>query len=353
MGQLIPLHILQSSLNSSNGKSHGAKTFIVPLRHPSTYNLLPGVTIGDIGKKMGRDGIDNGWMQFTNVRIPRSNMLMRHTKVDRDGTVTEPPLQQLTYAPLIFARVYIVVEAAVVLMKSLSISCRYACVRRQFSKKEGEPETKIMDYVIHQHRLLPIMASAFATHFASLRLEEMLLDLMGVLKTAKTPEKMNVLLEDLKEVHSTAAGLKAFMSWSTLESIDACRQACGGHGYSAYVGLAGMYQDFAVHCSWDGDNTILALQTGRYLVQCYRQAVTKGKKLNSKGVDYLNHVKQLSTATCGNDVTDLDSIALGWDVVAARTTATAAKLFEKRMEDGRQMDDALEDCGMTLFVMTV
>jgi len=27
-----------------------------------TYQLLPGIAIGDIGKKMGRDGIDNGWM---------------------------------------------------------------------------------------------------------------------------------------------------------------------------------------------------------------------------------------------------------------------------------------------------
>ena len=28
----------------------------------------------------GRAGTDNGWIQFTNVRIPRSHMLMKHTK---------------------------------------------------------------------------------------------------------------------------------------------------------------------------------------------------------------------------------------------------------------------------------
>ena len=26
---------------------------------------MPGVTIGDIGKKMGRDGIDNGYIQVS------------------------------------------------------------------------------------------------------------------------------------------------------------------------------------------------------------------------------------------------------------------------------------------------
>jgi acyl-CoA oxidase len=42
--------------------------------------LLPGINIGDIGKKMGRDGIDNGFIQFTFVRVPRSHMLMKHTQ---------------------------------------------------------------------------------------------------------------------------------------------------------------------------------------------------------------------------------------------------------------------------------
>ena len=45
------------------GKKHGTKTFIVPLRNTETFALLPGINIGDIGKKMGRDGIDNGYIQ--------------------------------------------------------------------------------------------------------------------------------------------------------------------------------------------------------------------------------------------------------------------------------------------------
>jgi len=77
------------------GKKYGTKCFVVPLRDPKTYNLLPGINIGDIGKKMGRDGIDNGWIQFTSVRIPRGYMLQKHTKVSRTGDVKEPKLQQL------------------------------------------------------------------------------------------------------------------------------------------------------------------------------------------------------------------------------------------------------------------
>ena len=40
-------------------------------------------------------------------------------------------------------------------------------------------------------------------------------------------------------------------------------QSLGGHGYSKYNGLAGTLQDFAVMCTFEGDNTVMALQTGR------------------------------------------------------------------------------------------
>ena len=54
-----------------NGKRYGVKPFVVPLRDPVTFKLYPGVDIGDCGAKMGRNGIDNGWMTFSSVRVPR------------------------------------------------------------------------------------------------------------------------------------------------------------------------------------------------------------------------------------------------------------------------------------------
>lgn len=41
------------------GKNHGVKTFIVPLRDPKTYHTLSGITIGDLGSKMGRSGVSH------------------------------------------------------------------------------------------------------------------------------------------------------------------------------------------------------------------------------------------------------------------------------------------------------
>jgi hypothetical protein len=75
-------------------KDYGVHSFLVQLRDRDG-NILPGITIGDCGKKMGRDGIDNGWLQFNNVRVPRSQMLQKWAKVSREvrpTMVASPPL---------------------------------------------------------------------------------------------------------------------------------------------------------------------------------------------------------------------------------------------------------------------
>lgn len=44
------------------------------------YPLL-GITVGDIGPKMGLEHIDNGFLQLNHVRVPRENMLSRFAEV--------------------------------------------------------------------------------------------------------------------------------------------------------------------------------------------------------------------------------------------------------------------------------
>jgi acyl-CoA oxidase len=42
------------------GVDVGVHTFIVQLRDTDTHGVAPGVRIGDLGAKLGRNGIDNG-----------------------------------------------------------------------------------------------------------------------------------------------------------------------------------------------------------------------------------------------------------------------------------------------------
>lgn len=65
----------------TEGECHGIHTFMVQVRDEDTHEPLPGVQIGEIGRKMGFNGVNNGFLGFDHVRIPRTHMFMKHAKV--------------------------------------------------------------------------------------------------------------------------------------------------------------------------------------------------------------------------------------------------------------------------------
>ncbi|KAJ3300633.1 fatty-acyl coenzyme A oxidase, partial [Blyttiomyces sp. JEL0837] len=331
------------------GKRYGVKTFIVQLRDTKDFSLKPGIVIGDIGPKMGRHGVDNGWIQFTHVRVPRSHLLQKYTKVSRSGDVVEPPMAQLTYGALINGRVSMIVDSGNVSKKACTIALRYAAVRRQFGRP-GEPETKLLDYIIHQHRLIPLLAQAFAMHFCGTEVNIMAESLMDRLGSLTPKDKdMQEVLASLKELHGTSAGLKAFCTWNCIDTIEKCRQSLGGHGYSSYTGLASLAADFAVQATWEGDNTILALQSGRYLVGCYREA-KQGKK-QPPGIGYLNDMTSALNKKCHaktpEEIANLDTIAEAYWLVAANVVKKAGEEFETIIGSGISDEQAYEECSQS------
>lgn len=69
-----------------DGNKFGVHPFLVQLRDTQTWKLIKGVKAGDIGPKIGYHSKNNGWCSFDNVRIPRDQMMMKYTKVERDRT---------------------------------------------------------------------------------------------------------------------------------------------------------------------------------------------------------------------------------------------------------------------------
>jgi acyl-CoA oxidase len=139
-----------------DGKKCGINWFIVQLRDLKTGKLMPGVTAGDVGAKYGRNGLDNGWIQFSHVRIPRTNMMMKWAQVTKEGVYTPSVNPAISYSTLIGERLTLLSEATNVFTQILTIACRYGCVRRQ-----GASDEQIMDYQSHYVRLMPCVASAY------------------------------------------------------------------------------------------------------------------------------------------------------------------------------------------------
>lgn len=67
-----------------NGKNEGVHSFLVPIRDKKG-SPLPGVTLGDFGHKIGVNGIDNGFMLFTNYKVPYECLLNKYNDIDEQG----------------------------------------------------------------------------------------------------------------------------------------------------------------------------------------------------------------------------------------------------------------------------
>lgn len=71
-----------------NDKPEGVHPFLVRIRSDGDLRVCPGVTIEDMGQKMGCNGVDNAKLAFQNVRTPRSHLLDRVSSVSRHGVLT-------------------------------------------------------------------------------------------------------------------------------------------------------------------------------------------------------------------------------------------------------------------------
>jgi len=106
------------------GKHHGLQPFLVRIRDEQTHEPMPGIDVGDIGAKLGANGVNNGFLGFRNVRIPRDQMLMKNAQVLADGTFVKASQPLLLYGTMVFVRVMIVRDVMFGLLQAATIATR-------------------------------------------------------------------------------------------------------------------------------------------------------------------------------------------------------------------------------------
>ncbi|XP_029936741.1 peroxisomal acyl-coenzyme A oxidase 1 isoform X2 [Myripristis murdjan] len=329
----------------TQGNCHGLHAFIVPIRDMNTHEPLPGIVVGDIGPKFGFHEVDNGFLKLENVRIPRDNMLMKYSKVEPDGSYVKPPSAKLTYSTMVFIRSMIVGESARALAKSCTIAIRYSTVRRQSEIRPGEPEPQILDYQTQQYKLFPLLAMAYAFTFVGQYMTKTYHRITADINQGDFSE--------LPELHALSAGLKAFTTWAASTGIEVCRMSCGGHGYSCSSALPEIYVTFTPTCTYEGENTVMMLQTARYLVKSYRQ-VQAGQQL-SGSVSYLNDAQQqrvqpqpVSARPTVVNINDLTSLVEVYKLRAAKLVEMAAKSIQQELQRSKSQEDAWNSSAIDL-----
>lgn len=228
-----------------DGHDYGVNAFVVPLRD-TNGNTLNGVTIGDCGHKMGLNGVDNGTISFDNVVIPKENMLDRFASVNDKGEFESPiPSDNRRFftmlGTLVGGRIGIPRSALAAAKSGLTIAIRYSDQRRQFGP-EGGSEVPILNYRMHQRRLIPPLAKTYAVHFALQYL---------------TNRFLNKTEAEMQEIEALAAGMKSYSTWSTRDILQECREACGGKGYLSENRIDALKNDTEIYTTFEGDNTVL------------------------------------------------------------------------------------------------
>lgn len=246
------------------GKRYGPHLFFVPMRSLETHEKLPGIVAGDIGPKTygAFGGLDNGWVRFDHVKIPRDNMLGKHAHVKKGGEYVKPPSDKMSYGGMIFIRSQMIDRTGWMLSRGITIATRYSLVRRQFrdpDAKPGEIERSVLSYPSLNRRLLPLLAKSFAYIIAGRRMRHLYEEMAGQLDAGDT-----TLLAD---VHVASSSLKAYCTKQSLDGIEECRQALGGHGFLAYAGFSSLFPDQAPTVTYEGDNYVLCQQVGRAMLK--------------------------------------------------------------------------------------
>lgn len=316
----------------------GVHAFLVPIRSEGG-DVLPGVTIEDCGPKGGLNGVDNGRISFDEVRIPRRNLLDRFAQVSAEGEysseIASPTKRFFTMlGTLVGGRVSVAGASLASAKTGLAIAVRYATRRRQFGAA-GRRETLLLDYKAHRRKLIPRLATAVAIDFAHKRLVREFL--------ARD--------SDSRRIETFAAGLKAYASWFNVETLQVCREACGGQGYLAHNRICALRDDTDIFTTFEGDNTVLMLLVAKARLTRYRHQFSDlrvgglVRLAASKALTAVAELNPVVTRLTDDDhLQDREFLDGAFRYREDRLLQTLAQRLRGRLERGMTTFDAFNDC---------
>lgn len=278
------------------GKNHGVHAILVPIRDGS-HKLMPGVTIKDNGYKLGLNGVDNGKIWFHQVRVPRENLLNKYGDITAEGTyhsdIENPSKRFFTMlGTLVGGRICVARAGLGGAKKAVAIAVKYALQRRQFNDSIKVQEDLLMDYPSHQLRLTPAIASCYVYDITLTHMMKVYSDTTSL---------------DKRKIETQVAGLKSMITWFANDTIQECREACGGKGYLMENQIPDLKADVDIFTTFEGDNHVLLQLAAKGVLSDFKSEFNSAgftavlKLLSARIGDTLNTINPAYTSNVDKD----------------------------------------------------
>lgn len=259
-----------------NNKHEGIQGFLVRLRDDKG-NILPGITIEDMGHKMGCNGVDNGKLRFNNVIVSKDALLDAYGKMENDAfvsSIAKPRDRFLKIADqLLSGRLCIAGMMMSATKQALAIALKYSQSRKCVGAS-GKSDTSIMSYQLQQNALMPLYARTLVLNLAHNAVKRIWSEGSGF-----ATQPMNAV--HARDIVILCCMIKPLCTWNSLQVINVCRERCGGQGYQS-CNRFGQLLGFAhAGVTAEGDNRVLMQKVAKeYLTNVLENSMVLPKENN-------------------------------------------------------------------------